>query len=342
VKVVAASRSANSAPVSAISVAEHVAEHRKREPPGEEAGDQERERSHRRSLDRIEIADRDAPEQRDQRRERDSGQRPLAHGQPLASRLERCAASSDPGQQQAQREKKAAWRQRRMKDVLGVDDAVVAAGRGHGHRVGRQHRVAEQNQHQRWRHQHAERGGNRDDRVSAGRGNAFGLKPGRDHARQPQHAGADRAVHRPEQCAQHHARHQGRRRAARQHRSAGAIQGVRDRQPVKHQAHGHVERQGLQQVILEQVDQPDRQRPQCRELDGAGEHAEHRAEYRRREQDDGGRQAGRDDAEADQQQQREPAPRHYGFSGSRGRMMSSSACRITMSAISTSAILIRK
>ena len=84
---------------------------------------------------------------------------------------------------------------------------------------------------------------------------------------------------------------------------AGAIERIGDRQTAKQQAHGHVERQRLQQIVFEQIDQPVGQRRQQRKRNRAGGHADDRAERRHRDQNECGRQAGRDDADADQDQQ---------------------------------------
>jgi len=110
--------------------------------------------------------------------------------------------------------------QRGVKNVLGVDDAIVASRRRHRDGVGRQHRIESRIS--------TSDGGtstpsvlrDRHQRVPVLRRDAFGGKARRDHAREPEHAGADRTVHRPEQRAEQHARHQRRRRFSRQQRIA--------------------------------------------------------------------------------------------------------------------------
>ncbi len=174
------------------------------------------------------------------------------------------------------------------------------------------------------------------------RGDAFRRKARRDDAREAEHAGADRTVHRSEQRAEHHARHQRRRWAAGQRGIAGAIERVRDRKPVEQQAHGHVERQRLQQIVFKQIDEPARQRPQRGNLDCAGHDTQCSAECRHGNQDHRGGQAGGNDADADQPKQRKPDPIHQVSSVSRGRKISTSDWPMTEAAITQSAILIRK
>ena len=115
--------------------------------------------------------------------------------------------------------KSPAGAQRAVEDVLRVDDAVGAAGRGDRNGVGVEHRVAEQDEHQRGR-DHARRAcwRPRPARRASAAGTPCGGEPRRDHAREAEHARADRAVHRPEQRAEHHAGDERRRRPARQDR----------------------------------------------------------------------------------------------------------------------------
>ena len=115
-------------------------------------------------------------------------------------------------------------------------------------------RTSEGGNHDAERARHRDRGG------AGCRGHAVCGKARCDDAREREHARADRTVHRPEQRAEAHPRYERRRRPARQHGEACAIERVGDRKPVEQQAHGHVERQRLQQVGLEQVDQPAGQR----------------------------------------------------------------------------------
>jgi hypothetical protein len=209
-----------------------------------------------------------------------------------------------------------------MKNVLGIDDAIAAPCRRHGHGMRRQHRVAEKNENQRRRQQHTKGAGDRNDGVTIGCGDALRRKARRDDARKAEHAGSDRAVHRSEQRTEHHARPQRGRRAARKGGIAGAIKRVRDRQPVEQQAHGHVERQRLQQIVFEQVDQPAGQRRQNGDINCAGSDAKDRAAGGDSDKDDGRRQAGANDADANQHKQPKPGPWHQSSPALRGRKIS--------------------
>ena len=67
--------------------------------------------------------------------------------------------------------------------TLGYLYAVEAPGLRHRDGVRRQHRVGQQDQHQRWRYQHAERACHRDHRIAGRRRHALGVEPRRDHPR---------------------------------------------------------------------------------------------------------------------------------------------------------------
>jgi hypothetical protein len=123
--------------------------------------------------------------------------------------------------------------------------------------MGAEHRIAEQDQHQRGRDHHAERAGDRNQCGTRRLVHAVRRKPRGDHLGKAEHARADRTVHRTEQRAKPHAGDElrGAVRAAGS-RGPRAVERVRDRQTVEQQAHQHVERQRLQQIVLEQIDQP--------------------------------------------------------------------------------------
>ena len=175
---------------------------------------------------------------------------------------------------------------------------------------GVQHGVAEQDQHQRWRHDDAERAGHGDDGGAARQREPRGGEPRLDDPPQGQHAGANRTVHRPEQAAEHDTRDRGRRRP-RQHGEAATVERFGERQAIDQRAHQHIKRNGLQQVVVEQIDQTFGQ--DAEELNWhVAAYGPHRgAEAGNRQQHHGRGEAGKGDAETDQQQQAQAQPRHH-------------------------------
>ena len=208
-----------------------------------------------------------------------------------------------------------------------------------------QHGVAEEDQHQRGRHDDPERAGDGDDRGAARQRNAGGGEPRLRHARQREHAGADRTVHRSEQRAEHKARDDWPRRP-RDNGDGATIERIGNRQPIHQGAHQHIERNGLEKIVFEEIDQSFRQRADELNRHGAADCSHNGTKTSGGQQHDGGRNTRENDAETDEQQQAQAEPGHQRGHWGRGRQggaMSSSTPSIkTNSAISNSANLMMK
>ena len=163
--------------------------------------------------------------------------------------------STLPARQQRPQQQNGQGRQQgRVENVPRVDDALRAqhkAGQVAGFEVRAQHGVTQQNQHQRRRHHHANGGGHADQRRGA-----RGIEPAqtRGHqARQQGGAGRDRAVHRRNQRTYAQSRQRVTRTRAPEQVGQRRKHRIRHREALQQHAHQHVQRQCLQQIMLQQA-----------------------------------------------------------------------------------------
>src|SRR5262252_234429 len=180
VKVVAATKRKNKAPVSA-SASRKISLR---------TGSANRPR-----LDGIKISGSDTAKQDQYRQHRHCGQDRLRQGRGRYGcrqrRVFRLGASIEPpADKQTGREIERGGNERAVEHVLRVDHAVFAAGCSDCNRMRVEHRVAEKNQHQRGRHHNPERTRHGDDRGAARQRYARGRQPRFSHPRESQHAGA--------------------------------------------------------------------------------------------------------------------------------------------------------
>ena len=277
---------------------------------GKTAGEQQHAAGRRR-LDRIEPADRDRAEQQGDDQGGDQRQRALAAAE-RRQRRARPAAPAPRGHRERRAEHREAGPERRAHHVLRVDDAHGGVGEVHRLGVSAQHRVAEQQQHQRRRDDDAERAGDADRRGGFGRRDLARREGRRDAAREHVQAGADRAVHRCEQGADAEGGELRRGRAAREQALAAGVHQPGQGQPIEERADEGVERQRLQQVVLEQADDAGRQGTEKADVECAAGDADRGEDRRDGEQHGVDRQAGRGHEDDRDDEHREAEPAHGG------------------------------
>ena len=179
-------------------------------------------------------------------------------------------AKSQPAARLSDR-KRAGGKDGAAQHVLGIDDAIRPSGGVDGQRVGGQHRIAEQYENQRGRDDHPQRARNRDRRLTQRRRQTGGTQARLDGAPERQNAGADRPAHGTEQRAQSQACHHRGARAVRQQPEQRAKHGRRHAHAVEQHAHQDIERQSLQQIALQQIDEATGQGAEQDERDAAAQ-----------------------------------------------------------------------
>ena len=249
------------------------------------------------------------------------------------------AIGGKPAGGQAQHQEECGRDNRGAQHVLRIDDAVDPPRGIDGERVRGEHGIAEQDQHQRWRDDHAQCACNRDRRVAQGRRQPRRVEARLDGARKRQDAGADRPAHRPQQCTQPQSRHHGRTGSARQQPQQCTEHRRRDGQAIEQHAHQNIERQSLQQIAFEQIDETAGQGPEQRQRHAPARDRGHTTEHGCEYQHGISRQSRQDQSHADECKQDQTEARHHRSSSPLGLIMSSTMAARTPAANSQSASL---
>jgi hypothetical protein len=181
--------------------------------------------------------------------------------------------------------------------------------------VRRHHGVAQEDQHQRRGDHDAERRRDGDRGEGLGRRDAGGGQLRRDRTGEHSDARTHGPVHRREERADADRRNLRRDRPAADEPHAGAEEDIGEGQAIEQRPHQHEQGQGLQQVVLEQVDETGRHR--LKERGVAAEHGRDSADPSDADQHDEGGQPGEDQPGADERHQREAEIGH--LSGPRRR-----------------------
>jgi len=244
------------------------------------------------------------------------------------------APPNPPRDEDANSEEESGRSEGAAEDILRVDDPRHDAGGIDRLGMGAQHRVAEQDQHQRRRHHDAERAGDANRGKALLERHAARGELGLDDAHQRRDARSDRAGHRRQQRAEADRRHKRPRPGAGQQRGAGAKQDVGERQMVEQRAHEDIERERLKDVALEEADDTRRDGGEQMIGEDPGGDAQRRKEDGDADQHGEGGQPGGDEPDRGERQHPEAGQLHRDYPRPRGRTASSSAWTRTSTASS--------